>query len=67
MRQPLLALLAKEPTHGYELTSAGRDTLAAWVQEPTEGPQARDEFFMKPVHAPMADLDWLEHCQEEFE
>jgi DNA-binding PadR family transcriptional regulator len=107
MRQPLLALLAKEPAHGYELklaleqtfgqaypspnigqiyvtlkrleqdglvrsqdveqgnrpnkrvyelTPAGRDELAAWVEEPAEGPRVRDEFFMKLVLAPRAGL-----------
>ena len=107
MRQPLLALLAKEPAHGYELklaleqtfgqaypspnigqiyvtlkrleqdglvrgedveqdgrpnkrvyelTPAGREQLAAWVREPTEGPRVRDEFFMKLVLAPLAGL-----------
>ena len=105
MRQPLLALLAKEPAHGYELklaleqtfgqaypspnigqiyvtlkrleqdglvrsqdvaqdsrpnkkvyelTTAGREELAAWVEEPIEGPRVRDEFFMKLILAPMA-------------
>jgi len=107
VRQPLLALLAKEPAHGYELklaleqtfgqaypspnigqiyvtlkrleqdglvrsqdveqdgrpnkrvyelTPAGREQLAAWVQEPIEGPRVRDKFFMKLVLAPMAGL-----------
>ncbi|MCQ4041408.1 PadR family transcriptional regulator [Streptantibioticus rubrisoli] len=105
MRLPLLALLAKEPAHGYELkqaleqtfgaaypqpnigqiyvtlgrleknglikgqdidqsnrpnkrvyeiTDAGREELAAWFAEPTEGPRVRDEFFMKLVLAPGA-------------
>lgn len=103
MRLSLLALLAKEPAHGYELkqaleqifgsaypppnigqiyvtlgrlekdglvrsvdveqanrpnkkvyyiTAAGLERLAAWVEEPTEGPRLRDEFFMKLVLAP---------------
>jgi DNA-binding PadR family transcriptional regulator len=107
VRQPLLALLAKEPAHGYELklaleqtfgqayaspnigqiyvtlkrleqdglvrsqdveqnsrpnkrvyelTPAGRGELTTWVEEPTEGPRVRDEFFMKLVLAPMAGL-----------
>ena len=107
MRQPLLALLAKEPAHGYELklaleqtfgqaypspnigqiyvtlkrleqdglvrsqdveqnsrpnkrvyelTPAGREELVAWVEEPTEGPRVRDDFFIKLVLAPMAGL-----------
>jgi DNA-binding PadR family transcriptional regulator len=107
VRQPLLALLAKEPAHGYELklaleqtfgqaypspnigqiyvtlkrleqdglvrsqdveqnsrpnkrvyelTPAGREELAAWVEEPTEGPRVRDDFFIKLVLAPMAGL-----------
>ncbi|MGI5492062.1 PadR family transcriptional regulator [Microtetraspora malaysiensis] len=104
MRLPLLALLAKEPAHGYELkhalektfgsaypspnigqiyvtlgrlekdgfvravdveqvnrpnkkvyylTAAGREALDNWVDEPTEGPRVRDEFFMKLVLAPL--------------
>lgn len=107
MRQPLLALLAKEPAHGYELklaleqtfgeaypspnigqiyvtlkrleqdglvrsqdveqttrpnkkvyelTEAGQDALRAWVEEPSEGPRVRDEFFIKLILAPMAGL-----------
>jgi len=98
MRMPLLALLAKEPAHGYELktqleqtfgaayptpnigqiyvtlqrlerdglvrsqavvqttrpnkrvyelTDAGREALAAWVEKTSEGPRIRDDFFMK--------------------
>ena len=107
MRQPLLALLAKEPAHGYELklaleqtfgqaypspnigqiyvtlkrleqdglvrsqdveqttrpnkrvyelTAAGREALRAWVDEPSDGPRIRDEFFIKLILAPMAGL-----------
>jgi DNA-binding PadR family transcriptional regulator len=103
MRLPLLALLAKEPAHGYELktlleqtfgqaypspnigqiyvtlqrlerdglvasqdvvqatrpnkrvyelTAAGREALAAWIDEPSEGPRIRDDFFMKLVLSP---------------
>ncbi len=103
MRLPLLALLAKEPAHGYELktlleqtfgqaypspnigqiyvtlqrlerdglvasqdvvqatrpnkrvyelTPAGREALAAWIDEPSEGPRIRDDFFMKLVLSP---------------
>jgi DNA-binding PadR family transcriptional regulator len=105
MRLPLLALLAKEPAHGYELktlleqtfgqaypspnigqiyvtlqrlerdglvasqdvfqatrpnkrvyelTPAGREALAAWIDEPSEGPRIRDDFFMKLVLSPFA-------------
>ena len=104
MRLPLLALLAKEPAHGYqlkallertfgaaypspnigqvyvtlqrlardglvtcedvaqtsrpakrvyELTPAGRDALAAWVEAPSDGPRIRDEFFMKLALSPL--------------
>lgn len=104
MRPVLLALLAKEPAHGYELkraleqtfgdaypspnigqiyvtlgrlekdglvrsqdvrqtsrpnkrvyelTPAGRDALAAWVDEPGEGPRMRDDFFVKLALAPV--------------
>ncbi|GAA3414775.1 PadR family transcriptional regulator [Streptosporangium vulgare] len=107
MRLTLLALLAKEPAHGYELkqaleqifggaypspnigqiyvtlgrlekdglvravdveqsnrpnkkvyylTAAGREILDTWVDEPTEGPRVRDEFFMKLVLAPMTGI-----------
>ena len=107
VRQPLLALLAKEPAHGYELklaleqtfgqaypspnigqiyvtlkrleqdglvrsedveqttrpnkrvyelTAAGREALRAWVDEPSDGPRVRDEFFTKLILAPMAGL-----------
>ncbi|MFF3443429.1 PadR family transcriptional regulator [Streptosporangium sp. NPDC002721] len=107
MRLTLLALLAKEPAHGYELkqaleqifggaypspnigqiyvtlgrlekdglvravdveqsnrpnkkvyylTAAGREILETWVDEPTEGPRVRDEFFMKLVLAPMTGI-----------
>jgi DNA-binding PadR family transcriptional regulator len=107
MRMPLLALLAKEPAHGYELktqleqvfgeaypstnigqiyvtlqrlerdglvrsqdvvqatrpnkrvyelTPAGRQALSAWVDEPSDGPRIRDEFFVKLILAPMAGL-----------
>ncbi|ADG87595.1 PadR family transcriptional regulator [Thermobispora bispora] len=107
MRHPLLALLAKEPAHGYELkqsleaifgsaypspnigqiyvtlnrlekdgyvrsvdveqsnrpnkkvyylTAAGREALEQWIDEPTEGPRVRDEFFMKLILAPMTGL-----------
>ncbi|MDF5752518.1 PadR family transcriptional regulator [Spongiactinospora sp. TRM90649] len=107
MRLPLLALLAKEPAHGYELkqaleqtfglaypspnigqiyvtlgrlekdglvravgveqsnrpnkkvyyiTAAGQEAVATWVDEPTEGPRVRDEFFMKLVIAPLTGI-----------
>ena len=56
VRQPLLALLAKQPAHGYELTAAGHDAVAAWVEEPSDGPRIRDEFFAKLILAPRAGL-----------
>jgi DNA-binding PadR family transcriptional regulator len=40
----------------YELTPAGREALRAWVDEPSDGPRVRDEFFTKLVLAPMAGL-----------
>jgi DNA-binding PadR family transcriptional regulator len=100
----LLALLAKEPAHGYELkqaieqtfgnaypspnigqiyvtlnrlerdglvvsqdveqsgrpnkkvnelTAAGRETLAEWIQTPNEGFRIRDDFFVKLALAPL--------------
>ncbi|MGH3403035.1 MAG: PadR family transcriptional regulator [Streptosporangiaceae bacterium] len=105
MRLPLLALLAKEPAHGYELkslleetfgqaypspnigqvyvtlqrlerdglvrsqdviqtsrpnkrvyelTPAGRDAVAAWIEGPSDGPRIRDDFFMKLALSPLA-------------
>ena len=105
VRMPLLALLAKEPAHGYELkmlleqifgeaypspnigqiyvtlqrlerdglvasqdvvqqtrpnkrvyelTPAGRVALANWVDQPSEGPRIRDDFFMKLALSPLA-------------
>lgn len=105
MRLPLLALLAKEPAHGYELktqleqvfgaaypspnigqiyltlqrleraglvrsrdvaqatrpnkrvyelTPAGSEALAAWLDEPSDGPRVRDDFFMKLALGPLA-------------
>jgi len=105
MRMPLLALLAKEPAHGYELkvlleqifgeaypspnigqiyitlqrlerdglvrsqdvvqrtrpnkrvydlTDAGRETLANWVDQVSDRPRIRDDFFMKLVLSPLA-------------
>ncbi|WP_030262446.1 PadR family transcriptional regulator [Streptomyces sp. NRRL B-24484] len=107
MRLPLLALLAKEPAHGYELkqaleqtfgaaypranigqiyvtlgrlekaglvegqdvaqdgkpdkrvyaiTDTGRQEVATWLGEPSEGPRVRDEFFLKLVLAPGTQL-----------
>jgi DNA-binding PadR family transcriptional regulator len=40
----------------YELTPAGREALSNWVQEPSDGPRVRDDFFTKLVLAPMAGL-----------
>ncbi len=104
MRLPLLALLAKEPAHGYELknrleqifgeaypspnigqvyltlqrleraglvrsqdviqatrpnkrvyelTPAGREAVAAWLESPSDGPRVRDDFFMKLALGPL--------------
>jgi DNA-binding PadR family transcriptional regulator len=104
VRLPLLALLAKEPAHGYELknlleqtfgaaypspnigqiyvtlqrlerdalvssqdvvqetrpnkrvyelTPKGRDAIAAWIEEPSDGPRIRDDFFMKLALSPL--------------
>ncbi|MGC5012782.1 PadR family transcriptional regulator [Streptosporangium sp. DT93] len=36
----------------YHLTAAGREVLGTWVDEPSEGPRVRDEFFLKLVLAP---------------
>jgi DNA-binding PadR family transcriptional regulator len=40
----------------YELTPAGRDALAEWVDEPAESPRVRDDFFIKLALAPRAGL-----------
>jgi DNA-binding PadR family transcriptional regulator len=105
MRLTLLALLAKEPAHGYELkarleqifgdaypppnigqiyltlqrleraglvcgqdvvqsdrpnkrvyelTEAGREAVASWIEEPGDEPRLRDDFFMKLALGPAA-------------
>ena len=111
MRLPLLALLAKEPAHGYELktrleqmlgdaypspnigqvyltlqrlekaglvrgqdvaqatrpnkrvyeiTPAGRETVAEWLDAPSDEPRVRDDFFMKLALGPLTgDIDRL--------
>jgi DNA-binding PadR family transcriptional regulator len=107
VRLPLLALLAKDPAHGYELkarleqtfgdaypspnigqiyltlqrlersglvrsqdvvqsdrpnkrvyelTPKGQEALTAWVEEPSDGPRVRDDFFMKLVLGPQAGI-----------
>jgi len=33
----------------YELTDAGREALAAWIEAPVSGRPLKDEFFMKLV------------------
>lgn len=104
MRHILLALLAKEPAHGYELkqameqmfgsaypspnigqiyvtlnrlardglvvsqdvtqssrpnkrvyelTAAGREELAEWLNQPAQSPRIREEFFIKLALAPL--------------
>ncbi len=40
----------------YELTPGGREALSNWVQEPSDGPRVRDDFFTKLILAPMAGL-----------
>jgi len=47
---------SKRPKRVYEITDAGREALAGWLAEPTEGPRVRDEFFMKLVLAPATGL-----------
>jgi DNA-binding PadR family transcriptional regulator len=111
VRLPLLALLAKEPAHGYELktrleqmlgdaypspnigqvyltlqrlekaglvrsqdveqatrpnkrvyeiTPAGRETVAEWLDAPSDEPRVRDDFFMKLALGPLTgDIDRL--------
>ena len=38
----------------YELTPAGRDAVATWAAEPSDGPRVWDDFFMKLILAPQA-------------
>jgi DNA-binding PadR family transcriptional regulator len=38
----------------YELAPAGREALAAWLDEPSEGPRVRDDFFTKLALSPLA-------------
>src|SRR5215475_6818071 len=33
----------------YELTDAGRESLAAWIEAPVSGTRLKDDFFMKFV------------------
>jgi DNA-binding PadR family transcriptional regulator len=40
----------------YELTEAGRDALAAWIETPVPGSRLKDEFFMKFVVLASTDL-----------
>jgi DNA-binding PadR family transcriptional regulator len=107
VRLPLLALLAKDPAHGYELkarleqtfgdaypspnigqiyltlqrlersglvrsqdvvqsdrpnkrvyelTPAGQEAVTSWLEEPSDGPRVRDDFFMKLVLGPQAGM-----------
>ena len=40
----------------YELTPAGRQTLAAWLEDSIKGPRLKDDFFMKLVLARTASI-----------
>jgi DNA-binding PadR family transcriptional regulator len=40
----------------YELTDAGREALAAWIEAPVSGRRLKDEFFMKLVVLASTDL-----------
>ncbi|MER6399556.1 PadR family transcriptional regulator [Kitasatospora sp. NPDC001603] len=40
----------------YAVTDAGRQAVADWLAEPTQGPQLRDDFFIKLVLAPETEL-----------
>ena len=40
----------------YELTEAGRATLAAWIDAPVSGRRLKDEFFMKFIVVASAQL-----------
>lgn len=37
----------------YELTPAGREALSDWIDEPSDGPRLRSDFFLKLALAPM--------------
>lgn len=37
----------------YELTPAGRDELATWMDSPSDGPRLPSDFFVKVALAPM--------------
>jgi DNA-binding PadR family transcriptional regulator len=38
----------------YEVTDAGREALANWIDQPSDGPRIRDDFFMKLALGPLA-------------
>jgi DNA-binding PadR family transcriptional regulator len=38
----------------YEVTDAGREALANWIDQPSDGPRIRDDFFMKLALSPLA-------------
>ena len=40
----------------YEITTIGREALAAWVEKPVSGPRLKDEFFMKLMLARLANV-----------
>ena len=40
----------------YELTCAGQEALAKWLEKPVSGPRLKDEFFMKLVLARLAHI-----------
>lgn len=38
----------------YDLTPAGREAVAEWLDAPSDGPRLRSEFFVKLTLAPLA-------------
>jgi DNA-binding PadR family transcriptional regulator len=38
----------------YDLTPAGREAVAEWLDAPTDGPRLRSDFFVKLALAPLA-------------
>jgi DNA-binding PadR family transcriptional regulator len=38
----------------YDLTPAGREAVAEWIEAPSDGPRLRSDFFVKLALAPMA-------------
>src|SRR3712207_2068416 len=57
VRGALVAQSNRPDKRVYELTPAGREALAAWIEEPAAGPQLKDDFFMKLLLARLPGVD----------